>query len=169
MISEFETLDNASESDLLGFLWDPDASPATPSQTLGIHPLQWLLYLHPEAVNPAVFIVEPFEPAEVGTYFGRVGCPGLVPPLKALADGKLTLELPRRPQVRTTRILHVDCGMTGAGRSHQRDANAGLVTTAENGLARGFTGKFVGSIKVVGNLLEGIGRWVEFRNVRTTR
>jgi len=57
-------------------------------------------------------------------------------------------------------------GLTGAGRSHQRAGKAGLVTTVWNRLVRGFAGKFVGSIKVVGYLLEGIGRWVEFGSVR---
>ena len=169
MISELETFDNGSESDFFGFLWDHDAPPATSLQSLGGHPLQRLLHLQPEAVDPTVFIVEPLEPAEVGTYFGRTGCPGLVFKLKALTDGKLALELPTRLRVGSGRILRVGRGLTGAGRSHQSGANAGLVITVENGLIGGFTGKFVGSIKVVGNLLEGIGRWVELRSLRTAR
>ena len=169
MISELETFDNGSESDFFGFLWDHDASPATSLQSLGGHPLQWLLHIQPEAVNPTVFIVEPLEPTEVCTYFGRIGCPGLVFALKALTDGKLALELPARLRVRGGGILRVSCGLARAGRSHQRGANAGLVITVENGLVGGFAGKFVGSIKVVGNLLEGIGRWMELRSLRTAR
>ena len=113
--------------------------------------------------------MEPLEPTEIGTYFGRVGCPGLVFTLKTLTDSNLTLELPARLRVGSAGILRVGRGLTGAGRGHQRGANVGLVITGRNGLVRGFTGKFVGSIKVVGNLFEGIGRWVELRNVGTAR
>jgi len=89
--------------------------------------------------------------------------------LKALTDRRLPLELPTRLRVGAAGVLRMGCGFTGADRCHQRAANAGLVITAGNRLVRGFTGKFVGSIKVVGYLLEGVGRWVEFGSVRTAR
>lgn len=169
MNSELEALDHGGKSDFLWFLWDHDTSPAASLQTLGIHSLERLLYLQSEAVNPAVFVVEPLEPTEVGTHFCRVGCSGLVFMLKALTDGRLTLELPTRLRVGATGVLRMGCGLTGADRCHQRAAKAGLVITARNRLVRGFTGKFVGSIEVVRYLLEGVGRWVEFGSVRTAR
>lgn len=136
MNSELDTFDNRSEPDFLGFLWDHDTSPTASLQTLGIHSLQWLLYFQPEAVNPAICIVEPLEPTEVGTYFGRAGCPGLVFTLQALADGKLTLKFPTRLRVGSAGILHVGCGLTGTGRNHQRGADACLMQTVGNGLVR---------------------------------
>ena len=92
--SELETLDNRSESNFLRLLWDHDTPPAASLQTLGIHSLQWLLHFQPEAINPAVSVVEPLECTEVGTYFGGTGCPRLVFTLEALTDGELALELP---------------------------------------------------------------------------
>jgi len=114
--SKLETLDDRSEPDFLGLLRDRGTCPAASLQTLGAHPLKRFLHFQPEAVDPAVFVVDPFEPTEVGTHLCRAGCPGLVLPSQTLADVKLTLELPTRLRAGSAGILRADHGVAGTSR-----------------------------------------------------
>lgn len=44
-----------------------------PLQTLGIHPLQWLLNFEPETINPTISVVNALKPTKIDPYFDGVG------------------------------------------------------------------------------------------------
>lgn len=71
--SEFYALDNRRKADFLGLLWNHETASAAWLQTLGIHPLQRLLDLESEAINPTVSFVRALEPTQVSTHFDGVG------------------------------------------------------------------------------------------------
>jgi hypothetical protein len=68
--SKLEALYNRCKADFFGAFWDHETASL---QSLGIHPLQWLLDFEPEAINPTIPVVDALKATEVGAYFNRVG------------------------------------------------------------------------------------------------
>ena len=67
--SKLEALYNRRKAHFLGLFGDHETASL---QTLGVHPLQWLLHFEPETINPTVSVVNAFKPTEVGPHFEGV-------------------------------------------------------------------------------------------------
>ena len=68
--SKLDALYNRCKPHFFGLFGDHEIASL---QTLGVHPLQWLLHFEPETINPTVSIVNTLKAAKVGPYFDGVG------------------------------------------------------------------------------------------------